>query len=107
MFSAVNEGMESFPNKIDPILKELNIFLTEHRVPLLKKLTERENWYELNDKQVLHAPLIDFCFSNWCKLQTKSVIHNRILLDTTNHFISNKFYYYDKFVIYLDNYFDY
>lgn len=62
-----------------------------------KKLTERENWYELNDKQVLHAPLIDFCFSNWCKLQTKSVIHNRILLDTTNHFISNKFYYYDTF----------
>ena len=31
-----------YENKIDPILKELNIFLTEHRVPLLKKLTERE-----------------------------------------------------------------
>jgi len=29
-------------------------------------------------------------------LQTKSVIHNRILLDT-NHFISNKWHYYETF----------
>lgn len=66
-----------------------------------KKLRERGNWYELNDKQVLHTCIIDFCFSNWSKLQTNSVIHNRILLDTTNHFISNKFFYYDTFTPFL------
>jgi glutathione synthase/RimK-type ligase-like ATP-grasp enzyme len=68
----------------------------EYFVMLRKKLTERGNWYELNDKQVLHTELIDFCFSNWAKLQTNSVIHNRILLDTF-HFISNKLHYYDTF----------
>jgi hypothetical protein len=68
----------------------------EYFVMIRKKLTERENWYELDDKQVLHTSLIDFCFSNWAKLQTNSVIHNRILLDI-NHFISNKLHYYDTF----------
>jgi hypothetical protein len=68
----------------------------EYFVMLRKKLTERGNWYELNDKQVLDMQLIDFCFSNWAKLQTNSVIHNRILLDTC-HFISNKLHYYDTF----------
>ena len=61
-----------------------------------KKLEERNNWYALNDKQVLQTSLIDFCFSNWVKLQTNSVIHNRILLDNC-HFISNKSHYYDTF----------
>jgi hypothetical protein len=61
-----------------------------------KKLEERNNWYALNDKQVLHTSLIDFCFSNWVKLQTNSVVHNRILLDNC-HFISNKSHYYDTF----------
>lgn len=68
----------------------------EYFVMIRKKLTERGNWYELNDKQVLDREIIDFCFSNWAKLQTNSVIHNRILLDTC-HFISNKLYYYDTF----------
>jgi glutathione synthase/RimK-type ligase-like ATP-grasp enzyme len=68
----------------------------EYFVMIRKKLTERGNWYELNDKQVLDMQLIDFCFSNWAKLQTNSVIHNRILLDTC-HFISNKLYYYETF----------
>ena len=60
------------------------------------KLQERGNWYMLNDKQALNTSLIDFCFSNWSKLQTNSIIHNRILLDT-DHFISNKWHYYETF----------
>ncbi len=38
----------------------------------------------------------DFCFTNLAKIQTKSIIHNRILLDI-DHFISNKWHYYQKF----------
>lgn len=68
----------------------------EYFIIFHKKIQERGNWYTLNDNQVLNESLIDFCFSNWAKLQTKSVIHNRILLDT-NHFISNKWYYYEIF----------
>jgi glutathione synthase/RimK-type ligase-like ATP-grasp enzyme len=68
----------------------------EYFIMIDKKLQERGNWHRLNDKQVLNTSLIDFCFSNWCKLQTNSVIHNRILLDTC-HFISNKVHYYETF----------
>lgn len=68
----------------------------EYFVMFHQKLIKRGNWYALNDKQVLQTPIIDFCFSNWSKLQTNSVIHNRILLDT-NHFISNKLHYYVTF----------
>ena len=63
---------------------------------LHNRLKKRGNWYRLNDKQVIQSGIIDFCFTNWSKLQTKSVIHNRILLDT-EHFISNKWHYYDIF----------
>jgi glutathione synthase/RimK-type ligase-like ATP-grasp enzyme len=68
----------------------------EYFIMIDQKLKERGNWYKLNDQKVLHAPIIDFCFTNWFKLQTKSVIHNRILLDT-EHFISNKWHYYETF----------
>lgn len=68
----------------------------EYFIMIDKKLQERGNWYRLNDKQVLHSSIIDYCFTNWTKLQTNSVIHNRILLDT-NHFISNKLFYYETF----------
>jgi hypothetical protein len=68
----------------------------EYFIMIDKKLQERGNWYRLNNKQVLHSSIIDYCFTNWTKLQTNSVIHNRILLDTT-HFISNKWVYYETF----------
>ena len=68
----------------------------EYFVMIDKKLKEREIWYVLNEKQALNTELIDFCFSNWSKLQTNSIIHNRILLDT-HHFISNKLHYYETF----------
>ena len=68
----------------------------EYFIMIHKCLQQRGNWYRLNDTQVLHSSLVDFCFTNWSKLQTISVIHNRILLDT-NHFISNKWHYYETF----------
>lgn len=68
----------------------------EYFIMIDKKLKERGNWYKLHDKKVLQYPIIDFCFTNWFKLQTKSVVHNRILLDT-EHFISNKWHYYETF----------
>ena len=58
---------------------------------------KRGNWFQLNDTQVIDVALIDFSFTNWSKIQTHSVIHNRILLDTSEHFISNKCHYYDTF----------
>ena len=61
-----------------------------------KNLQKRGNWYRLNDIQVIKNDLIDFCFTNWSKLQTRSIIHNRILLDDI-HFISDKLHYYNTF----------
>jgi hypothetical protein len=69
----------------------------EYFVLLRKNLQKRKIWRQLNENQVLQETLVDFCFSNWSKLQTKSIIHNRILLDTTYHFISNKWHYYETF----------
>lgn len=62
-----------------------------------KNLQGRKNWYKLNTKQIENSKLIDFSFTNWSKIQTNSVIHNRILLDTSEHFISNKMHYYNTF----------
>jgi hypothetical protein len=62
----------------------------EYFIIIDKKLQERGNWYRLNDKQVLNTSLIDFCFSNWCKLQTNRFKDNilkqgyHIINDTIN-----------------------
>lgn len=64
---------------------------------LRAQFNKRGNWIELNETQVLHASLVQFSFTNWSKLQTKSVIHNRILLDTLHHFISSKYHFYEMF----------
>jgi hypothetical protein len=69
----------------------------EYFIILNKNLQERKNWYKLNNKQVIKSKLIDFSFTNWSKIQTNSVIHNRILLDKSEHFISNKMHYYNTF----------
>jgi glutathione synthase/RimK-type ligase-like ATP-grasp enzyme len=69
----------------------------EYFIILDKNLQERKNWYKLNNKQVIKSKLIDFSFTNWSKIQTTSVIHNRILLDKSEHFISNKMHYYNTF----------
>lgn len=69
----------------------------EYFIILDKNLQERKNWYKLNNKQIEKSKLIDFSFTNWSKIQTNSVIHNRILLDTSEHFISNKMHYYNIF----------
>jgi glutathione synthase/RimK-type ligase-like ATP-grasp enzyme len=66
-------------------------------IPIIEKnLCNRGNWFKLFKVHVNVLPQIDFSFTNLVKFQTKSVVHNRILLDT-NHFISNKGFYYDKF----------
>lgn len=64
---------------------------------LNQNLQQRGNWYKINDKQAQETTLIDFSFTNWSKIQTHSVIHNRILLDLPTHFISNKSHYYEIF----------
>lgn len=51
---------------------------------------------KINENQMEASCQIDFCFTNLAKVQTKSVIHNRILLDV-DHFISDKGFYYEKF----------
>ena len=66
-------------------------------IPIIEKnLKSRGNWIKLNSTQANKYPQIDFCFTNLAKIQTKSIVHNRILLDT-DHFISNKGFYYEKF----------
>lgn len=61
-----------------------------------KNLKDRKNWIKISEPLANQTEKIDFCYTNLAKLQTKSTIHNRILLDT-DHFISNKRFYYEKF----------
>ena len=68
----------------------------EYFIMIENNLQKRGNWYRLSDIQVIKNDLIDFCFTNWSKLQTRSIIHNRILLDDF-HFISDKLHYYNTF----------
>jgi hypothetical protein len=66
-------------------------------IPLFEQnLLERKNWIKLNKRNAEELSQIDFSFTNLARIQTNSIIHNRILLDT-GHFISNKGFYYEKF----------
>jgi glutathione synthase/RimK-type ligase-like ATP-grasp enzyme len=66
-------------------------------IPLFEQnLLERKNWIKLNKRQGEELQKIDFSFTNLARIQTNSIVHNRILLDT-DHFISNKGFYYEKF----------
>jgi hypothetical protein len=67
------------------------------QIPIFEyNLLARKNWFKLTTKQSKMIDRIDFCFTNLPKIQTKSIINNRILLDV-NHFISDKLFYYEKF----------
>lgn len=66
-------------------------------IPMLElNFAFRKNWFKLTKNQAKMMDKIDFCFTNLIKLQTKSIVTNRIFLDT-DHFISDKLYYYKKF----------
>ena len=66
--------------------------------PLLSNcLNLRNNWLQMNATQAFVYPEIDFAMTNFAKIQTKSRVHSRILLDTQEHFISNKGAFYSTF----------
>lgn len=60
-------------------------------------LNKRMNWKCLNNYDALNIHYIDFSLTNASKISKKSNIHYRFLLDSINHYISNKKYFYEKF----------
>lgn len=89
-----NTNDETLTNEHKPTT--VNTHISRYVTLFEQNLLARKNWIGLNEKQVKETYKIDFSFTNLAKLQTISTIHNRILLDT-DHFISNKGFYYDYF----------
>jgi hypothetical protein len=85
---------ETLTNEHKPTIT--NTHISRYVVLFEQNLLARKNWIKLNEKQAKKVSKIDFSFTNLSKIQTNSIIHNRILLDT-DHFISNKGFYYDYF----------
>lgn len=84
-------------NKKHPPVKRIMSGIHEY-FPLFRNVfLQYNNWLEMNHQEALTYPEIDFCITNSAKVQTKSKIHFRILLDTQDHFISNKSAFYDMF----------
>ena len=60
----------------------------EYFIMIRKKLEERENWYELNDKQLLHTQLIDVLyFVLHCKKSCKNLyfVKTKIIIKKINN----------------------
>lgn len=89
-----NTNEETLSNEHKPTTS--NSHISQYVKLFEKNLLERKNWIKLSNAQVKEISKIDFSFTNLAKIQTNSIIHNRILLDT-DHFISNKGFYYDHF----------
>lgn len=84
-------------NKKHPPIKRTISGIHEY-FPLFRNVfLKHYNWLEMNHQEALNYPEIDFCITNSAKIQTKSKIHFRILLDTQEHFISNKSAFYETF----------
>lgn len=60
-------------------------------------LNRRGNWKCLTTEDAKKIHSIDFCWSNASKINTKSNILSRFLLDSIDHYISNKRAFYEKF----------
>ena len=87
--SGVFDGIVKTYRTID----RLNSSIQEY-IPMIRENFERRaNWHPVS----LDYPFPDFCFSNFAKVQTRSKVHYRLLLDTDKHFISNKGAFYDRF----------
>jgi hypothetical protein len=57
----------------------------------------RGNWKCLTTEDAKRIHHIDFCWSNATKITMKSSVHPRFLLDSIEHYISNKKAFYQKF----------
>jgi len=64
---------------------------------VIECMNKRGNWICLTAKEAQSYPHIDFSWTNASKICHKSAIHSRILLDSVNHYISNKAAFYTKF----------
>ena len=58
---------------------------------------KRGNWKMLTTYDALNIHQLDFCCTNASKLNSKSSIHSRLVLDSVSHYISNKRAFYEKF----------
>ena len=89
-FDGMNKTYNTVLSRVDSAVQEY--------FPLLcVNLNKRGNWLQMNYKQAFDYHEIDFCMCNFAKLQTKSRVHYRILLDVDKHFISNKGEFYKTF----------
>jgi hypothetical protein len=70
----------------------------EEYFPLIvHSLNNRGNWKCLTTMDAINIHHIDFCWTNATKITMKGTIHSRFLLNSINHYISNKKDFYTKF----------
>jgi hypothetical protein len=62
-----------------------------------ENLLKRKNWKSLNHSFANTYPEIDFCITNSFKINAKSNIHFRLILDVDTHYISDKSAFYEFF----------
>ena len=64
---------------------------------IVNSLNKRGNWKCLNTYDAFNSFHIDFTFTNASILSVRSNINYRLLLDSKDHYISNKTAFYNKF----------
>lgn len=70
----------------------------EYYFPLIvEAMNKRGNWRCLNRADAMNMPHIDFSWTNASKISGKSSIIPRLLLNSTEHYISSKSAFYEKF----------
>lgn len=64
---------------------------------IIDAFNRRGNWKNLTTKEAITTDYFDFCWSNIEELDGKSSIHSRIVLDSVDHYISDKKAFYEKY----------
>jgi glutathione synthase/RimK-type ligase-like ATP-grasp enzyme len=67
---------------------------------IIEVLNKRGNWKFLTTQQAYDTNVLDFAFTNATSILSKAFGNYRFLLNTENHYISNKAFFYDKFKAY-------
>lgn len=96
IFQKINSGIED--NEYIELDRTYNgSGFSEYFPLIIKNLNFRGNWKCLTTNDAFKIHHIDFSWCNASIINSKSTVVPRILLDSINHYISDKYFFYDKF----------
>jgi len=64
---------------------------------IVQNMNKRGNWEFIDTNDAIHRQHLDFVWTNAIQIDMHASVHSRIMLDSIDHYISNKKAFYNKF----------